>query len=67
MYRMSWKPEDYIAMVLTLTVFMFLILWTAMRLIVGDNAEPKNLELWTTLIGSIITGVFMYINRDKKG
>jgi len=63
---MSWKPEDWIAMSLTLTILIFLVLWTVMKLITKDAIEPKNLELWTALISSIITGVFMYINRSKE-
>jgi len=63
---MRWKPEDLIAFTLTLTILIFLVLWSVLKLITRESVDPKNLELWTALISSIITGVFMYINRKKE-
>jgi len=63
---MSWDPEDYIALSLTLIILIFLLLWALVKILTKGEIIPDSLELWTALIGSIVTGVLMYINRNKN-
>ena len=63
---MSFKPSDYIALSLVFIVLVFLILFGVSSMVMNKTSAPENLELWTALVGSIITGVLMYLNKGDK-
>ena len=61
-----WEPIDIIAMLLTVTICLILILSSVAPVITGTSLSEAKAKLLVGLIGSVVSVVSMYIGATLQ-